>query len=134
MAFFLLGSRRVLEVSFNIHTNVTNYLLVLPLQGESSNKLRWLGYLWKWMSSLQSCLKKLRQGVKIKNFQKEKRLFHLKDIRSYCERTWLLPVKSECFSGKNLKCFVTDCKRRHQSKTGVIQLPCQVLIFFILFL
>ena len=32
------------------------------------------------------------------------------------------------FSGKNLKCFVTDCKRGHQSKTAVFQLSCQVLV------
>ena len=37
MQFFLLGSRRV---SLNIHINVMNYLLVLPLRGKGSNKLR----------------------------------------------------------------------------------------------
>ena len=57
--------------------------------------------------------------------------FHLNKILTiYCERMWLLPVKFEYFSGKNLKCVVTDCKRGHQSKTAVIQLSGQVLIFY----
>ena len=57
-------------------------------------------------------------------------MFHLsKILRNYCEITWLLPVKFECFSGKNLKCFVTDCKGGHHSKTAVFLLSCQVFIF-----
>ena len=39
MPFFLLGSRRGLGVSLNIHINVMNYLLVLRLRGEGSSKL-----------------------------------------------------------------------------------------------
>ena len=39
MPFFLLGSRRRLGVSLNIHINVMNYLLVLQLRGEGSSKL-----------------------------------------------------------------------------------------------
>ena len=42
----------------------------------------------------------------------------------------MLPVKFECFSDKSLKCFVTDCKRGHQSKSAVFQLSCQVLILY----
>ena len=38
MPFFLLGSRQGLRVSLNIHINVMNYLLVLPLRGEGFNK------------------------------------------------------------------------------------------------
>ena len=58
-------------------------------------------------------------------------MFHLnKVLRNYCERTWLLPVKFECFFGKNLKCFVTDCEREHQSKNTVFLLSCQVLILY----
>ena len=44
MPFFLLGSRRKLGVSLSIHINVMNYLLVLPLRGEDSNKLQGFGY------------------------------------------------------------------------------------------
>ena len=40
MPFFLLGSRRELRVSLNSHISMMNYLLVLPLRGEGSNKLR----------------------------------------------------------------------------------------------
>ena len=48
MPFFSLGSRQQgLEVNLNIHSNVMNYLLVLPLLGEGSSKLRGLGYFWK---------------------------------------------------------------------------------------
>ena len=58
-------------------------------------------------------------------------LFHLiKILRNYCERTWFLPVKFECYSGKDLKCFVTDCRKGHQSKTAVFQLSSQVLILY----
>ena len=58
-------------------------------------------------------------------------MFHLnKKLRDYCERKWLLPIKIECFSGKYLKCFVADCKRRHQSKTAAFQLQCHVLILY----
>ena len=53
-----------------------------------------------------------------------------KILRNYCERAWLLPVKFNCFSGKNLKCLVTDCKRGHQSKTAVFQLSCELLNFY----
>ena len=46
MTFFLLGSRRGLEVSLNIHINV-----IAPfgatLRVEGSNKLQGLGYFWK---------------------------------------------------------------------------------------
>ena len=46
MTFFLLGSRRGLEVSLNIHSNV-----IAPfgatLRVEGSSKLQGLGYLWK---------------------------------------------------------------------------------------
>ena len=54
-------------------------------------------------------------------------LFHLNKVRrNYCERT--------CFSAKNLKCFVTDCKKGDQSKTAVFQLLCQVLIIYFFFI
>ena len=44
---FYLGSRWGLGVSLNSHISVMNYLLVLPLRGGGSNKLRGLGYFWK---------------------------------------------------------------------------------------
>ena len=44
MLFFLLDSQWGLGVSLNIHVNVMNCLFVLPLRGESSNKLRGLGH------------------------------------------------------------------------------------------
>ena len=47
MQFFLLGGRKGLGVSLNIHINVMNYLLVLPLRREDSNNLRELGYFGK---------------------------------------------------------------------------------------
>ena len=47
MPFFLLGSQRGMVVRLNIHINVMNYLLVLPLRGKGSNKLRGLEYFWK---------------------------------------------------------------------------------------
>ena len=54
--------------------------------------------------------------------------------RNCCKRTWLLPIKFDCFSGKNLKCFVTDYKIGHHSETAAFQLPCQVAMFnFVLF-
>ena len=40
----------------------------------------------------------------------------------------LIVTKFECFSGKNLKCFVTDWERGHQRKTAVFQFSCRVLI------
>ena len=43
MLFLFLGIRRGLEVSLNIHFN---YLLVLPLREEGSNKLQGSGYFW----------------------------------------------------------------------------------------
>ena len=53
-------------------------------------------------------------------------LFHLNKVRrNCCERT--------CFSVKNLKCFVADCKKGDQSKTAVFQLSCQVLIMYFFF-
>ena len=62
-------------VSLSIHINVMNYLLVLLLRGEDSNKLRGLGYFRKGKSRLQSCLKNLRQDVKVKDFQKDRMFF-----------------------------------------------------------
>ena len=57
-------------------------------------------------------------------------MFHLnKILRNYFEKTWLVPIKFECFSGKNLKCFVTDCKGGNQSKTAVLQFSCHILSF-----
>ena len=40
MSFFLLGSRRELVASLNGHFTVMNYVLVLPLRGKGSKKLR----------------------------------------------------------------------------------------------
>ena len=107
MPFFLLGSRQGLRVSLNIHINVMNYLLVLPLRGEGFNKWWGLGYILKWMSSLQSCLKGLRQGVKIKDFLKDRMFF----IQVYLLGVW--SKAREYFSGKDVKFFVTDCGRWH---------------------
>ena len=42
MQLFLLGSRQGFGVSLNSHINVMNYLLVLPLWGEDSDKLQGL--------------------------------------------------------------------------------------------
>ena len=47
MPFFLMGKLQGLGVSLNTYINVMNYLWVLPLWGESSNKLRELGYFWE---------------------------------------------------------------------------------------
>ena len=46
------------------------------------------------------------------------------DTKELLQKNWLLPVKFECFSGKNLKCFVADCRRWHQSK----KLPFSVVM------
>ena len=76
MPFFLLGSRQGLGVSLNSHISVMNYLLVLPLRGDGFNKLVGSGYFWKWKSSLHSYLERLcQQGVKIKDFQKDRMFF-----------------------------------------------------------
>ena len=72
MSFSMLSSWRGLVVNLNIHINVMNYLLVLSLQEKGSNKLQRVGCFCKWMSSLKSCLKNLRQGIKIKDFQKDR--------------------------------------------------------------
>ena len=47
MPFFLLGGQRGMVLRLNIHINVMNYLLVLPLRGKGFNKLRGLEYFWK---------------------------------------------------------------------------------------
>ena len=77
MPFFLLGSRRGLRVSLNSHINVMNYLLVLPLQGEDFNKLLELGYFWEMKEQSTFIFKKImcQQGVKIKDFQKDRMFF-----------------------------------------------------------
>ena len=52
-----------LEVSLSSHISVMNCLLVLPFMDVLN-----VGIFGK--NSLQSCLKNLRQGIKIKDFQK----------------------------------------------------------------
>ena len=69
MPLFLLGSRQDIEISLNSHISVMNYLLVLPLPGEGSNKLRGLWYFWEMNEQSIIMFKNLRRGFKIKDFQ-----------------------------------------------------------------
>ena len=92
MPFFLMGKLQGLGVSLNTYINVMNYLWVLPLWGESSNKLRELGYFWEMNEQSAIIFKKFKIECQNQRFPKKIACFSFKNIS--CRSVELSPYVS----------------------------------------
>ena len=83
--FFFVGWLTGLEISLNSHCSVINYLFVLHLRGERSNKLWWCWQFWEMNEQSTIILKRFETGYQITDFQKWLLVFHL---RIYLTGAW----------------------------------------------
>ena len=68
--FFFDGCLTGLEISLNSHCSVINYLFVLHLRGERSNKLWRCWQFWEMNEQSTIMLKRFEAGYQITDFQK----------------------------------------------------------------
>ena len=68
--FFFVGWLTGLEISLNSHCSVINYVFVLHLRGERSNKLWRCWQFWEMNEQSTIMLKRFETGYQITDFQK----------------------------------------------------------------